>query len=205
MGVVVWPMVELEADDALASAARIAAADAAGRAGLHLDAGQGSGAVRRAATASCRWTAARGRSATPTAVAEVRRRAGADPRLPRAGRRRRGRIPRHPRYRRRHRRAAPEAARGDRRIPTGRARRPPRRGTAVQASGDPPDERTALSQRRHAALARARDHLRLVGEEDGRAAIARSRARGAAARRAGPGLTPRLSYCVPPPPAEMRS
>ncbi|MBX6364075.1 MAG: flap endonuclease, partial [Gemmatimonadetes bacterium] len=33
MGVVVWPMVELEADDALASAARLAAAGAAGAAG----------------------------------------------------------------------------------------------------------------------------------------------------------------------------
>jgi hypothetical protein len=35
MGVAVWPMVELEADDALASAARIAAEDRARK--LHLD------------------------------------------------------------------------------------------------------------------------------------------------------------------------
>ena len=46
MGVVVWPMVELEADDALASAARIAARIAARREGLHLDRRQGSRAVR---------------------------------------------------------------------------------------------------------------------------------------------------------------
>ena len=46
MGVAVWPMVELEADDALASAARIAAAEIRCAEGLHLDAGQGSGAMR---------------------------------------------------------------------------------------------------------------------------------------------------------------
>ena len=46
LGVVVWPMVEEEADDALAAAARIAAEDAAVRAGVDLHAGQGSRAVR---------------------------------------------------------------------------------------------------------------------------------------------------------------
>ena len=46
MGVAVWPMIELEADDALASAARIAAEDRARGEGLHLDARQGPGAVR---------------------------------------------------------------------------------------------------------------------------------------------------------------
>ncbi len=46
MGVVVWPMVELEADDALASAAHLAAARPARREGLHLDARQGPVAVR---------------------------------------------------------------------------------------------------------------------------------------------------------------
>ena len=44
MGVVVWPMVELEADDALASAARIASDDER-REDPALDAGQGPGAV----------------------------------------------------------------------------------------------------------------------------------------------------------------
>ena len=45
LGVVVWPMVELEADDALASAAAIAAADPARRARADLHARQGPGAV----------------------------------------------------------------------------------------------------------------------------------------------------------------
>ncbi len=38
MGVAVWPMVELEADDALASAAHLAAQDESRGKGLHLDA-----------------------------------------------------------------------------------------------------------------------------------------------------------------------
>ena len=46
MGVTTWPMVELEADDALASAAHLAATRPAGREGVHLDAGQGPRAVR---------------------------------------------------------------------------------------------------------------------------------------------------------------
>jgi hypothetical protein len=39
MGVVVWPMIELEADDALASAAQLAAADSRVQKVLYLDAG----------------------------------------------------------------------------------------------------------------------------------------------------------------------
>ena len=69
MGVVVWPMVELEADDALASAAHLAAADRARREGLHLDAGQGPRAMRPTAIASCRSTGAARRSATQPACA----------------------------------------------------------------------------------------------------------------------------------------
>jgi 5'-3' exonuclease len=46
MGVVVWPMVELEADDGLASAARLASDDARIEKVCIWDAGQGSGAVR---------------------------------------------------------------------------------------------------------------------------------------------------------------
>ena len=45
-GSCVWPMVELEADDALASAAAAAAAARGGAEGVHLDAGQGPGPVR---------------------------------------------------------------------------------------------------------------------------------------------------------------
>ena len=46
MGVAVWPMVELEADDAMASAVHLAAAGCERAQGLHLDAGQGSGPMR---------------------------------------------------------------------------------------------------------------------------------------------------------------
>ena len=47
LGVTVWPMVELEADDALASAAFAAAARFGRRTGRDLDTRQGSRAVRR--------------------------------------------------------------------------------------------------------------------------------------------------------------
>ncbi len=69
MGVAVWAMVELEADDALASAARVAAADDARRAGLHLDAGQGPRAVRPRRPRRPGRPARRRRSATPRACA----------------------------------------------------------------------------------------------------------------------------------------
>ncbi len=46
MGVVVWPMIELEADDALASAALPAGQRRISGEGLHLDSRQGSRAVR---------------------------------------------------------------------------------------------------------------------------------------------------------------
>ena len=60
LGVAVWPMVEFEADDALAAAAAAAAARPARRSRDHLHAGQGSRAVRCAARASCSWIGARG-------------------------------------------------------------------------------------------------------------------------------------------------
>ena len=47
LGVVVWPMVEFEADDALAAGAALAAQDTSRRARRHLHAGQGSRAVRQ--------------------------------------------------------------------------------------------------------------------------------------------------------------
>ena len=97
MGVAVWPMVELEADDALASAARIAAADD----GVEQvciwtpdkDLAQcvrGDRVVQVDRRAHVRPE--RGRRAR-----EVRRRARADPRLPRAGRRLGRRLSGHPR------------------------------------------------------------------------------------------------------------
>ena len=51
-GVVVWPMIEFEADDALAAGAAIAREGSAGGARDHLHAGQGPGAMRAAARAS---------------------------------------------------------------------------------------------------------------------------------------------------------
>src|SRR5439155_27050608 len=57
MGVVVWPIIELEADDALASAAHLASKDKRVE-GRHLDARQGSGAMRaRYARGADRWPA----------------------------------------------------------------------------------------------------------------------------------------------------
>ena len=59
MGVLVWPMVELEADDALASGAAVADDDPSGRSNRHLHAGQGPGTVCARASASCSSTGAR--------------------------------------------------------------------------------------------------------------------------------------------------
>ena len=69
MGVAVWPMVELEADDALASAARDRGRGRARRAGLHLDARQGPRAVRPRRPRRAGRPQERGRSATPRACA----------------------------------------------------------------------------------------------------------------------------------------
>ena len=88
MGVVVWPMVELEADDALASAARIANADDGGAEGLHLDARQGPRAMRRRRARRAGRSPQQDDPRRRRRAREVRRRAGADPRLPRARRRR---------------------------------------------------------------------------------------------------------------------
>ena len=56
MGVATWPMIELEADDALASAAHLAASGRGGAEGVDLDTRQRSRAVRRRRRAWCRWT-----------------------------------------------------------------------------------------------------------------------------------------------------
>ena len=126
MGVAVWPMVELEADDALASAAQLAAADDARREGLHLDAGQGSRPVR------ARRSRGAGRPPSGKTIrnaAGVREKFGVEPalhpRLPRAGRRLGRRLPGHPEDRQGQRRAAAEPLRADRGLPARRAQ-PPR-------------------------------------------------------------------------------
>ena len=69
MGVAVWPMVELEADDALASAAHLAARRRACREGLHLDARQGPRAVRARRPRGAGRPPRATRSATQTACA----------------------------------------------------------------------------------------------------------------------------------------
>ena len=102
MGVAVWPMVELEADDALASAAHIAAADArVEKVCIWTPDKDLAQCVR--AIASCRSIGRQADSRRAGVRAEVRCRAGADPGLPRARRRRRRRLSRH----RGHRRPAP--------------------------------------------------------------------------------------------------
>ena len=60
LGVVVWPMVELEADDALASAAAVAADGPGRRPGGHLHARQGPGPVRGRASGWSSSTGGRG-------------------------------------------------------------------------------------------------------------------------------------------------
>ena len=95
MGVAVWPMVELEADDALASAARIAARGS--RAWRRSASGRPTRTSRSAsrATASCRSTARAKQIRDADGVrAEIRRGARLDPGLPRARRRRRRRLSR---------------------------------------------------------------------------------------------------------------
>ena len=94
MGVLVWPMVDLEADDALASGAAVADDDGAGRPGRDLHAGQGPRPVRagqadRAARPAQESPDRRGRRR-----GEVRRAARLHPGLPRAGGRQRGRVSR---------------------------------------------------------------------------------------------------------------
>ena len=94
LGVTVWPMVECEADDALAAAAMTGRGGSGRRARGHLHARQGPGAVRprqprRAAEPADERRARRGRRRE-----EVRRAAGVDSRLPRARGRRGRRVSR---------------------------------------------------------------------------------------------------------------
>ena len=117
MGIAVWPMIELEADDALASAAAIAARDSrvqkvciwtpdkdlaqCVRGDRVVQVDRKSKAIREC-----------GRRAR-----EIRRDARADPRLSRARRRQRGRISRHRRDRRERRGEPPQPIRQDRGFP----------------------------------------------------------------------------------------
>ena len=77
MGVAVWPMVELEADDALASAAQLATRGRARRAGLHLGQRQGSRPVRPGQSRGAGGPAGQGDPRRGGGAQEVRRRARA--------------------------------------------------------------------------------------------------------------------------------
>ena len=69
LGIVLWPMVEFEADDAIAAAAVRFADGSAGRADPRLHARQGHGPARRATSGSCSGTAAATSSTTTPASA----------------------------------------------------------------------------------------------------------------------------------------
>ena len=95
LGVAVWPEVELEADDALASALHGRRGRRTGGAGAHLHARQGPRPVRAATRWWCSGTAATTSCYDEAGVrGEVRRAARVDPRLARARRGQRRRLPR---------------------------------------------------------------------------------------------------------------
>ena len=154
MGVAVWPMVELEADDAMASAVHLAAGDAS---------------VHKV----CIWTpdkdlaqcvsGAAGRPGRPPKRhdprcrgrrREVRRRARAHPGLPGAGRRFGRRLSRHQGHRGGDRGRADPKPRRHRAVSRQRPGRPPRAGAAVQDDRHPAHRRAAVQRRRRAALGR---------------------------------------------------
>ena len=175
MGIVVWPMVELEADDALASAARLAAAD-------------------ERVEKVCIWTPdkdlaqcvegdrvvqmhrkdqrhprCRSRSA------EVRRGARAHSGLPRFGRRQRRRLSRDRRHRRGRRRAPHPAVRCDREISPGSAgQRAPCDGASFQEARDSSDRCETFYRCRRSALASSDRCVCRLGGRARRRALASS-------------------------------
>ena len=179
MGVVVWPMIELEADDALASAARLASAIPACREGVHLDRRTRTWRSACATIASCRSTAratrcaTRGRSrkssASPPALipdflALVGDAADGYPGIAGIGAVTAARLlNRHGPIE-----AFPADVLGD----------PAQAGTPFQAARNAPDRRSPVPQRRRTALARANRPLCLVGTAYGGAALAGARAKG---------------------------
>ena len=154
LGVTVWAMEEQEADDGLAAGARVAGDGPAGRAGVHLHAGQGPRSVRRR-HASCSSTGARARSATPTACARSSASAPASiPDYLALGGRHRRRLPRDPGLGRevdRDRARALRAPRGDPGARQGLGRRRARRGEARDRAARGPRRRRPVQGARHAA------------------------------------------------------
>ena len=144
MGVVVWPMIELEADDALASAAHLASKDKK---------------VEKVAIwtpdkdlAQCvrgtRVVQIDGRRKTIRDAAGIREKFGVRSTAHSGPARARGRcgrrLPRHPWDRRQDRRPAFEPLRSDRKLPVKRSRRTARSRAALQETRDPAHRCAAL-------------------------------------------------------------
>jgi len=155
MGVVVWPMIELEADDALASAARIAAKDEA---------------VERV----CIWTPDKdlGQCVRGDRVVQVDRRGrkilDANGVRAKFGGRLGRRLSRHSRDRCRHRVPASQPIRQNRGISRHGAGGQPRPRATLQASGDTPVGRAPVRRCSRAAVARPHRRIRRVGGAFGR-------------------------------------
>ena len=178
MGVAVWPMVELEADDALASAARLASREKrVERVCIWTPDKDLAQCVQgeRVVQVDRRGTENPRRRRGPR---EVRRRPRADPGLPRAGGRYRRRISRNLGHRPGRRGEAPESSRPHRDVPAGGPRRPPRAGASLQGPGDVEGRRASLSPRGGDRVARSDGCLRCLGGPFGRARIARASAQG---------------------------
>ena len=94
MGVLVWPMVYYEADDALASAAAKAAQDDACQSSLHLHAGQRSWSVRRRHASRTTGSQAEHRARRSRRRHKIWSEAAIDPGLPGRSRRQRRRLSR---------------------------------------------------------------------------------------------------------------
>src|SRR2546428_652242 len=171
MGVAVWPMIELEADDGLASAARTASADE-GPESLHLVARQGPGAVRVRRPDRAGGPQGADGPQRRRYPRQVRGGARLDSRLPRPGGGRGRRLSGHPGDRPGHGGTAPEPTRRHRGLPTGRPRGPARPGVAVQRAGNAQDRRTAVQRCGGAEMARPHQRIRGMRGAPGRCSLA---------------------------------
>ena len=158
LGIVVWPMVEFEADDALATGGRALSRRSGRRAGGDLLARQGPLAVRGRPAGHLPRPPARHRPRRGGRRGALRRAARVDPRLARARRRQRRRHPRHPGLRREGRRRRARALpphRGDPRRPRELGRGGARQGAPRRVAARAARGRAALPPARDAADRRA--------------------------------------------------
>ena len=123
------------------------------RENLHLDAGQGPGAVRRRRSGRADGSAERSDPRRRGGAREVRRAPGAHPGLSRPRGRRRGRIPGNAGHRPQDRGPADRTLRPAREL-SRRWDARPRAGSALQAAGDAAFGCSSIHRRRRAALAR---------------------------------------------------